>query len=255
MRSSRFQIDFEKRNTRKDLPGFPMGLGGSSSGAFRGHLFAIHWMAPNGRIESSGTGLHIPVNEGKVSLLDLTVFELICQGLVGHVVFGHNQTSRCVLVKAMHNARPQFATNAFEVPAMVKQGVHQCSALVARCWMNDKARRLVYNDDMGILKKDGKGNRFGFAGNRPWWWHNRPDHVPFSGDITRLCRETIYRYMSRPDQLGGKGSGLGRKPGSEHRIESATCFSLGYRENDTWGFFSSRRGQANAIANERFLIL
>jgi len=64
MGSSRFQIDLQKRNTRKGLFRFPMGLCWAPPAAFRGHLFTLYGMAANRQVDAAGWGLRVPVNEG-----------------------------------------------------------------------------------------------------------------------------------------------------------------------------------------------
>ena len=60
----------------------------------------------------------------------------------------------------MHDARPPLAADAGELlAAMRQQRVDQRAVLVAGGGMHDETGRLVEHDQVGVLVKDGEGDR------------------------------------------------------------------------------------------------
>jgi hypothetical protein len=118
---------------------------------------------------------------------------------VGHVVFGHDDASRRIFVEAMDDARSELTANAFEVLTVEEQGVHQSPARVSCRRMDDEARSLVQDNDIGIFIEDGKRNGFGLARNGFRRWDLAPNNVAVPGDIPGLFGKAIDRDVPCPD--------------------------------------------------------
>ena len=61
----------------------------------------------------------------------------------------------------MHDARTLLAADAAQIVDVMEQRVHQRAAGVAGGGMHDHARRLVHDDEVGILIDDGERQRLG----------------------------------------------------------------------------------------------
>ena len=75
------------------------------------------------------------------------------------VVLRDDQHARGVLVEPVHDAGPQLAADAGEIPAVVKQRVHERSTRVAGRRMHDQTRGLVDDDQVRVLVQDDERDR------------------------------------------------------------------------------------------------
>lgn len=108
--------------------------------------------------------------------------------MVCHVILRCHQGPGSVFIQAVDDAWPKLTPDAFEVPTMVEQGIHQGPAAVSWRGMNHKAGRFIHHDEIGVFVKDRQGNGLGLAGEGLRRWDFRPDKVPAPCDIAGfLC--------------------------------------------------------------------
>ena len=73
------------------------------------------------------------------------------------IILRHDHDARGILVQPMHNARPQLAIDAGQIPAVRHERIHERPARNAGRRMHHHAARLVHDDDVVILIKDIQG--------------------------------------------------------------------------------------------------
>ena len=90
--------------------------------------------------------------ECHIAAIDGVVEKLLGKRGVSPLILGYNQQSRCILVDTMHQSRTGVALGEHrQILKVVRQGVHQRTAMVAHTGVNDHTRLLVYYNDVVIL--------------------------------------------------------------------------------------------------------
>src|SRR5436309_11259270 len=100
----------------------------------------------------------------------------------------------------MDDARPLFAADAAQVVDVMEQGVYERSAGMSRRRMNDHSRRLVDDDDIWILIKDGQRQRFRLRDGIRRFGNVDGDGDPGFHRLIRLCRPAADADMAVLDQ-------------------------------------------------------
>jgi hypothetical protein len=96
---------FEQGYASKGFPDLPGCFRGSPFSTSDGHLLAVHWMPADGERNRAGLAFHPSVNHCQVFFSYSPGLELLCQSLLGDLVFGHHQRSGCILIQAMDDSR------------------------------------------------------------------------------------------------------------------------------------------------------
>ena len=118
-------------------------------------------MPPHGRLDPAPIRLRIAVDEGLVGLFHLVALELSGQPPVGRIGFRHHEKAGGPLVETVDDPGAQDAADPREVAAMVEEGVDQRPARMAGRRMDDHPRRLVDDQQRGVLVEDRQGDRLG----------------------------------------------------------------------------------------------
>ena len=132
-----------------------------------------------------------------VTAINAVLGELRGKTLMGRVGFGNHQQPGRILVDAVDNTGPCNAANPRQPPgAVVEEGVDECSVKIASGWMDNKARWLIDNEQMVILKDNvernilrdivrgaGRGNGEGVSGTRPGFGRRIPDKPALRGHL------------------------------------------------------------------------
>jgi hypothetical protein len=84
--------------------------------------------------------------ESEVDALDTVFPELFGESQMSPVVLRRDQHARGSAIQTVHDAGPKHATDPGEIPAVMKQGVHEGPTLVTGSRMNDHMCGFV-NDD------------------------------------------------------------------------------------------------------------
>jgi len=153
-------------------------------------------VAPQGSVHVAA-GDHPSPDQGLVVALDLAAFQGLYEVGVRTGCSGHGQTSGGVLVQAMDQPGPR---QGFQGRIEMQQPVDQRSIGVARARVHHQPRRLVDNQQLGILEEDVQPHRLGFGVAvvalqdcfKPKLFSD-PDMV------IRLDVSTVHREISRPD--------------------------------------------------------
>ena len=81
------------------------------------------------------------------------------------VVLRDDHHARRAAIEPVDDARPQLAADAAEIGDVVQQRVDERARGVTRAGMHDHARRLVDDDEVGILVEDLERQRLGCDGS------------------------------------------------------------------------------------------
>src|SRR5439155_3329001 len=122
--------------------------GFASAGAASCHSRAADAVAADAAGNRAAVLFHPSVDERDVGLLHQPSSELRGQFAMRFVVFGDQNYSACGFVKAMNNARAEFASDGGELAKMMQQRVYQRAAIAgvigrARAGVDHDARGLV----------------------------------------------------------------------------------------------------------------
>src|SRR6267378_6920566 len=79
---------------------------------------------------------------------------------MSRVIFGRHKTAACFLVQTMDDAGSLFSADARQGRAVAEQRVHQSVLAVACARVDGQAGGLIDNDEIVVLEKHIKRNRF-----------------------------------------------------------------------------------------------
>ena len=120
-----------------------------------GHLLAVALVPPNQVLDVSFGGIGNPMDDRAVDLADVIVRrEILGERVHGDLRLGDDHHAGGVLVEPVHDARTRHAADAFEVGAMVQDGVHERAGVVSGRGMDDETGGLVENEDVVIFEED-----------------------------------------------------------------------------------------------------
>ena len=119
----------------------------------RRHLDAVLRIAADRGVDALAL-LHQSPRQRDVFLLDFAIVELPRQLLVRIVVLGDHHHARRALVEPMHDAGTDFAADAAQVLDVVQQRVDERAGRIAGGGMDDHARGLVDDHDVGVVEQD-----------------------------------------------------------------------------------------------------
>jgi len=115
-------------------------------------------MSANRQIDLATESLQSSSHQSEINLRHFTPGKLPGERVVRRVVFRDDKTAARVLIKAMHDAGALFAADYREIATMMKERVHQRMLLIARARVHHQPRRLVEDQQVFILEKDGERN-------------------------------------------------------------------------------------------------
>ncbi len=131
-------------------------------------FLAVLRRARKGRIDTAAGWIRESVRYGKILAINAVGGELFCEAFVRPVSLGNYQESGGVLVDPVHDAGASNATNAGKTSiAMMQQCIDERAVVIACCWMDNKAGRLVHDKKMIIFEHKGKGNILCFGSRWP----------------------------------------------------------------------------------------
>jgi len=127
------------------------------------------------RIDGAAGALgHTPA-DGEVGALQAAIAtvrgELLSEALMRRIGLRHDQQPRRILVEPMDDPRPADPANARKaVATMCDERVDQSTGGMSRRRVHHESRRLVDHDQIIVLVRDGKRQRFGLRrrGNGGW---------------------------------------------------------------------------------------
>jgi hypothetical protein len=161
MRSARAYLHIQQCNAFQDLSNVPLRFRRSASWAHGRHFLPINRVPTHRRFHHPRRFLRPAVDQGKVVFPNLSLFELPGQSIIGKFTFCHDQRAGGVLVQAVDNARAGRGPHGPNGWTPMKKAIDKGTRGVSRGGMNDHPRWFVYHQDMGILKQNGKRDRFG----------------------------------------------------------------------------------------------
>ena len=104
VRTSRFQLQFQKRCKSKKLFSYKVGAAGLAV-LDDSHLQAILGVTPDGGIDSSFQVVGMPPHQGIIGTVQRAGFQLMGQMPMGSIILRHHHKPWCILVQSMDNAR------------------------------------------------------------------------------------------------------------------------------------------------------
>ena len=133
-----------------------------------GHFLTIARIATDVGEDRFRSGCGNVLRDAEVDLFIRATGKLRDEMLVRVVVFRHDQTAGCILVKPMHDAGPLHAADARELAlAMMQKSIHESAVVIADGGMHDHAVLFIDDDDVLIFKQHLQGDclRRGFCGD------------------------------------------------------------------------------------------
>src|SRR5262245_18028058 len=119
-----------------------------------GHFFALVRMNANRLRGQVAITVRHANGDGEILLFRCAGFELRGEGEVHRVGFSDDHDAARVAIKAMHNSRPRWPTNAAQLPKVIRERAGQCSRPVATSGMDDHSRWLIDGDDVLVFVED-----------------------------------------------------------------------------------------------------
>ena len=117
-----------------------------------GHLFPVHRVAADGRVDRAGILTQIAADDALIRPGKAVILELRSKMRVRKVVFRGDEQAGCVLVDAVDDAGPLLTADAGErIAAMMDQRVDERPVRMAGRRMDDESFRLVDDDDVVVL--------------------------------------------------------------------------------------------------------
>ena len=142
----------ERRQGSEFFLHHPIGFGGTPAFARR-HPVAMDGVTADGAVHGTAVFFRHAGHQGQIFLFEGARGELIGQGAVRGVVFGHNEQPGGFLVETVHDARTLHpADPAQAARAMRQQSVHHRVVARAHARMHHHTRRLVEHDQVLVLK-------------------------------------------------------------------------------------------------------
>ena len=119
------------------------------------HALAVRRMTANRRIYGAGILLEVPVDHRLIHACKTVFFDLLCQTLMGKIVFGNDQQAAGVLIDPMDNPRPDHAVDPRKgIAAVRQQRVDQRSTRMSGCRMHHHSLGLIDHQQVRILITD-----------------------------------------------------------------------------------------------------
>ena len=144
---------------------------------------------------------------GQVGLGDGAVLELDGQACLGRVVLGYDDQPRRILVQAVHQTRPDLASDALEVGAMGQHGVGEGVVRVARRGVGHEARGLVDHEQVRVLVHDVQVHGLGDKGGGHRRGNDEAHGLALSQPGGRFRGSAVYGDAA----LGGEGLNAGAR--------------------------------------------
>ena len=167
VRAPREDVTFHERDHAAGFPdvfGDGFGVGGERAVVgdgelpvlrYDGHLLAVAFVSPDQVLDVSFGGIGDPMDERAVDLADVVVRrEILGERVHGDLRLGDDHHAGGILIEPVHNARARHAADAFEVGAMVQDGVHERAGVVSRRGVDDETGGFVENEDVVIFEED-----------------------------------------------------------------------------------------------------
>ena len=117
-------------------------------------------MAADCSFDHAGAFAQLAGDEREVNLLNTAFRKLLRQSAMRFVVFGNDQTTARVFIETVDDARPLFAANSGKGMTMMKQRVDQCVLRMTGARMHNQPGRFVQDEQVVVLKKNFKSDRF-----------------------------------------------------------------------------------------------
>ena len=157
-----------------------------------GHFLTIARIASDVGEDRFRGGCGNVLRDAEVDLFIRATGKLRHEVLVRVVVFRHDQTAGCILIKPMHDAGPLHAADAGQLAlAMMQKSIHERAIVIADGGMHDHAVLFIDDDDVLIFKQYLQGDclRRGLSGDG--LGNSDADAVTEFHGIARLCRLVI----------------------------------------------------------------
>ena len=162
-----------------------------SSPVYYGHFLAVHRMTSNRLANLTGGLGELPGTQREVELLNFSSCKLSTQPAMRKVVLGNHEATAGFFVEPMDDARPKVTADATQISRMIQQGVNQCSRAHACAGVNNHAGRLVDDQHVVILEKNGQRNVLGPKVNRFRCRLRNGNLVPCADDLLGAAGRSV----------------------------------------------------------------
>lgn len=170
MRASGVELDFDERGGTKLLEDVPIGAGVAGvcgfAGGPGGHSDAALGIARDGKLDAAFCAGEFSLHEREIRFLNSARAKSFGKFGMCEIVFGDEDCSARIFVKAMDDARAQGVAALRERLAAAKKRVDECAARVPCSGVDGHASGLVDDDEIVIFVKDFEWDGFGFGFER-----------------------------------------------------------------------------------------
>ena len=168
-----------------------------SSPVYYGHFLAVYRMPANRFANLTGGLGELPGTQREVELLNFSSCKLGTQPLMRKVVLGNHEATAGFFVEPMDDTWPKVTADATQIFGMIQQGVNQCSRTHASRGVNGHAGRLVDDQHVLILEKNGQRNVLGPKVNRFRCRLRNGDLVPCADDLLGAAGCSVQQNVAR----------------------------------------------------------
>jgi len=193
--SSRKNLAQDEGPTVRLLDDCKLRVSGSSP-VYYGHFLAVHGMTANRLTNLTGGLGELPGTQREVELMNFSSCKLGTQPVMRKVVFGNHEATAGFFVEPMDDTRPKVTADATQISGMIQQGVNQCSRAHACPGVNDHAGRLVDDQHVLILEKNGQRNVLGPKVNRFRCRLRNGDRVPCADDLLGAAGGSVQQNVA-----------------------------------------------------------
>lgn len=154
------ELEFQQAGSRPAGDNFPVRFGGPTPSA-DGHALTDDGVATDRSLPGAGIAAGAAEDKGQVGFLRFAFAKLATKFPVGGIIFCGHQESGGFAVETMNDPRAVGSASRREIfPAVVKEGSGKGTCGSAGARMDMHARRLVDDQEVGVLVKNFKGDRF-----------------------------------------------------------------------------------------------
>jgi hypothetical protein len=166
---------------------------GDGLAALRTHrdFLPVPWMAGQWLLDTARVIRHITPYGGKIDPADRVVPELIRKSVMSQVVLCRHHNTGSSLVEPVYDARPGYSPDTGQIPAVVEQGVDKGSRRMPVGGMDHNVRRLVDDNEVPVLVKDGQRDLLGLNSGGLRGGDFNDDHVPGAEKSARFGGKTV----------------------------------------------------------------
>ena len=145
---------------------------------------------------------------------------------MGGVVLGDHKDTGCLPVEPVHDPRPFDSPDDGEIAAVVQEGVHQGDAAGAGPGVDRESRRLVDDQEIGVLVEDRERQGLGLEMRRAGRWQLDLDVLAAAHGVGGARRPAQDAHASGPHQALQRSPAF---PGQEGGKDPVQALAAGLR--------------------------